>query len=108
MVRRSPADSLPKSEGNYVATVWIDVDECMDAGTCSQIAPQVFQARGDGLWAVKESADYFGETVVFDGKAGDGHGPDGPEGRARVPEELLELVYEAVEECPGECVHVEA
>ena len=28
--------------------VWIDADACMGAGTCAQIAPDVFQARHDG------------------------------------------------------------
>jgi ferredoxin len=91
-----------------MATVWIDGDACMGAGTCSQIAPQVFHQRGDGLWAVKEDAAHFGETVVFDGLSAAGHGPDGSDGVARVPEPLLEMVLEAAEECPGECIFVEA
>lgn len=90
-----------------MATVWIDTDECMGAGTCAQIAPQTFVDRGDGVWAVKESAAFFESEVVFDGLAGEGHGPDGHEGRARVPESLLDLVIEAAEECPGECIHVD-
>lgn len=90
-----------------MATVWIDTDECMGAGTCAQIAPQIFIDRGDGVWAVKESASYFDREVVFDGLTGEGHGPDGYEGRARVPESLLDLVVEAAEECPGECIHVD-
>jgi ferredoxin len=67
----------------------------------------VFRARHDGTWAVKEDAAHFGVTVVFDGLAGEGHGPDGFEGRARVPAHLLDLVIEAAEECPGECIHLE-
>lgn len=82
--------------------VWIDPAECMGAGTCEQIAPDVFQARGDGLWAVKEESSYFGATVVFDG----GEAPEGAGGRARVPAGLLELVEDAAEECPGECIHL--
>jgi ferredoxin len=57
---------------------------------------------------VKESATYFDREVVFDGLTGEGHGPDGYDGRARVPESLLDLVIEAAEECPGECIHVDA
>jgi ferredoxin len=90
-----------------MATVWIDGDECMGAGTCAQIAPEVFHERDDGIWAVMESSSHFGETVVFDGRDGPGHGPEGYQGRARVPDELVELVIEAAEECPGECIHVE-
>ncbi len=91
-----------------MATVWIDADACMGAGTCSQIAPDVFHPRSDGTWAVKEDSAHFGETVIFDGGDSAGHGPEGFEGRARIPEQLLDLVIEAAEECPGECVFVEA
>lgn len=91
-----------------MATVWIDGDACMGAGTCAQVAPQVFHERHDGTWAVKESTPYFDETIVFDGLGGPGHGPEGVEGRARVPEALLEEVIDAAEECPGECIFVEA
>jgi len=90
-----------------MATVWIDGDACMGAGTCSQIAPQVFHQRGDGMWAVKEEAAHFGETVVFDGGNAPGHGPEGVNGRARVPDSLLQAVIDAAEECPGECIFVE-
>lgn len=89
-----------------MTTVWIDADNCMGAGTCSQIVPDVFHARADGIWAVKESERYFGETVVFDGGQGPGHGPDGIEGAARVPAELHDLVIEAAEECPAECIFI--
>lgn len=87
--------------------VWIDGDACMGAGTCAQIVPDVFQARHDGTWAVKEDAAHFGSTVVFDGLTGEGHGPDGFDGQARVPAHLLDLVVEAAEECPAECIYLE-
>lgn len=87
--------------------VWIDPFSCMGAGTCEQAVPEVFADRGDGLWAVKEDASFFGTTTVFDGSAGSGHGPDGAAGKARVPLELLDLVTEAAEECPGECIFIE-
>jgi ferredoxin len=90
-----------------MAKVWIDRDACMGAGTCSQKAPAVFHQRNDGTWAVKEESSHFGETVIFDGSAAPGHRPDGFEGKARVPEVLLESVIEAAEECPGECIFVE-
>ena len=89
-----------------MTTVWIDLDDGMGAGTCAQIAPDVFHQRGDGLWAVKESERFFGARTVFDGLDGGGHGPDGEAGRARVPDELVELVEEAAEECPAECIRV--
>ena len=90
-----------------MATVRIDGDACMGAGTCSQIAPEVFHQRNDGTWAVKEAASYFGEAVVFDGSSDPGHGPDGMEGRARIPQVLLDSVIEAADECPAECIYVE-
>jgi len=90
-----------------MAYVWIDADACMGAGTCSQVAPEVFQERHDGTWSVKEDERYFDRGIVFDGLTGEGHGPDGFEGRARVPESLLESVLEAAEECPAECIFVE-
>lgn len=90
-----------------MAKIWIDADACMGAGTCAQIAPEVFHERNDGTWAVKESLPHFDQVVVFDGLTGDGHGPDGFEGQARVPEALLERALEAAEECPAECIFVE-
>jgi ferredoxin len=87
--------------------VWIDSDQCMGAGTCADIVPDVFTARHDGTWAVKEDAAHFGATVVFDGLPGDGHGPDGLAGQARIPAHLMDLVVDAADECPAECIFVE-
>ena len=86
---------------------WIDPDECMGAGTCEQIAPDVFNARPDGTWAVMESARFFDTGTIFDGGEGPGRGPEGRAGRARIPARLEEFVIEAAEACPGECIHVE-
>lgn len=79
----------------------------MGAGTCEQIVPDVFCERSDGTWAVYEHSRHFGARTVFDGSPSAGHGPDGPSGLARIPTGLLDLVLEAAEECPGECIHVE-
>ncbi len=87
--------------------VWIDQDLCTGDGICEEIAPDVFVGRDDGLWVVKEEAKYFGTTVVFDGEEGDGHGPEGSRGVARVPDELIDDVIESAEECPGECIMIE-
>lgn len=86
-----------------MAVVWIDPAECMGAGTCEDVAPDVFAARTDGMWAVKESAALFGTEKVFDGV----NAPDGVSGQARIPAGMLDLVVEAAEECPGECIYVE-
>lgn len=74
--------------------VWIDADECMGAGTCEQIAPAVF-APLDGVWTVKEDARHFGVTRVMPAGAA-----------ARVPEELVDDVLDAAEQCPGACIFV--
>lgn len=87
-----------------MATVWIDPVECMGAGTCEQLVPEVFIARGDGLWAVKEATEFYGAERVFDGKVA----PEGIDGRARVPDELVDFVVDAAEQCPGECIYLEA
>lgn len=90
-----------------MATVWIDTDACMGAGTCAQIAPQVFHQRDDGTWAVKEDQPHFDTVTVFDGRTEPGHGPEGHQGQARVPDVLLDTVIDAAEECPAECIFVE-
>jgi ferredoxin len=87
--------------------VWIDQDLCTGDGICEEICGDVFTARDDGLWVVKEEAKHFGSTVVFDGKDGDGHGPDGGRGVARIPDSLIDSAVEAAEECPGECIMIE-
>lgn len=83
--------------------VWIDQDLCTGDGLCAEIAPDVFFAQDDGLYYVKESASNFGSEKLFDGKSN----PAGVEGMARVPEDGLESVIEAAEECPGECIFLE-
>lgn len=87
--------------------IWIDQDLCMGPGTCEQLAPDLFEAKGDGLWVVKEEARHWGERVLFDGSAGGGYGPTGFEGQARVPDPLVNAALEAADECPGECIFVE-
>ena len=83
--------------------VWIDQDLCTGDGICSEIEPDVFHERDDGLWVVKEIASHWGTDIIFDGE----QGPDGARGVARVPAAVLEDVVEAAEECPGECIMIE-
>jgi ferredoxin len=87
--------------------VWIDQDLCTGDGICEEICPDVFTGRDDGLWVVKEESSIFGETIIFDGADGDGHGPDGARGVARIPDDQVEVAVEAAEECPGECIMIE-
>ena len=83
--------------------VWIDQDLCTGDGICEEIAPDVFQGRDDGLWVVKETSSNWGADIVFDGE----QAPDGARGVARVPESQVDIVVEAAEECPGECIMIE-
>jgi ferredoxin len=76
--------------------VWIDTDECMGAGTCEMIAPAVFFDMGDGTWSVKEHPRYFGAEYLAPGGAA-----------VRVPDELVDDVIDAAEQCPGECIHID-
>lgn len=87
--------------------VWIDQDLCTGDGICEEITPDVFTARDDGLWIVKEEAKHFGKTILFDDVEGDGHGPEGARGLARVPDHLIADVIDSAEECPGECIMIE-
>jgi len=87
--------------------IWIDQDLCIGVGTCEQLAPDLFEAKGDGLWVVKEEARHWGEGTVFDGGSGPGHGPAGSTGAARVPAALVDAALEAADECPGECIYVD-
>ena len=83
--------------------VWVDQDLCTGDGLCEEIAPAVFFAQDDGLFYVKESAEYYGIEKRFDGKTNPAMG----EGVARIPDSLLESVIESAEECPGECIFIE-
>jgi ferredoxin len=84
--------------------VWIDQDLCTGDGLCEELAPDVFYGREDGLFYVKESAKHFGQDTFFDGI----QNPSYAQGRARIPASLLDAVIEAAEECPGECIFINA
>ena len=45
----------------------------------------------------------LGADIVFDGE----QAPDGSRGVARVPNDQVDIVVEAAEECPGECIMIE-
>jgi ferredoxin len=75
--------------------VWIDQDLCTGDGLCEEIAPAVFTLLDDGLAYVKEGAEVKSD-------------PGGAQGQAPVPSALEDAVTEAAEECPGECIFIEA
>ena len=79
--------------------VRIDQDLCTGDGLCEEIAPAVFTLLDDGLAYVKEG------TKVFADANGN---PQGAEGMANIPDALLDAVIESAEECPGECIFIEA
>ncbi|MBI1843728.1 MAG: ferredoxin [Acidimicrobiales bacterium] len=75
--------------------VWIDQDLCTGDGLCEEIAPDVFTLLDDGLAYVKEGSKVFSD-------------PGGAEGLASFPDSQLDSVIESAEECPGECIFIEA
>ena len=75
--------------------VWIDQDLCTGDGICVEISPAVFTLLDDGLAYVKQ-----GDDVKSD--------PGGPQGIVPVPDAELDGVIESAEECPGECIFIEA
>lgn len=81
--------------------VWIDQDLCTGDGLCSEICPKIFFMNDDGLAYVKEVDDPTGLDSDRDPKLQMSHGLAG------VPNDLLEAVIEAAEECPGECIFLE-
>ncbi|MBA2336191.1 MAG: ferredoxin [Acidimicrobiia bacterium] len=78
--------------------VWIDQDLCTGDGLCEEIAPDVFVLLDDGLAYVREGA-----TIMAESKGN----AQGAAGMATIPESQLDIVVEAAEECPGECIFIE-
>jgi len=79
--------------------VWIDQDLCTGDGLCEEIAPEVFTLLDDGLAYVRDSDKIFADVKG---------NPQGAEGMAIIPDRLLDAVIESAEECPGECIFIEA
>ncbi len=79
--------------------VWIDQDLCTGDGLCEEIAPAVFTLLDDGLAYVKESDKIF---AAIKGNE------EGAKGMAIIPDGLVDATIESAEECPGECIFIEA
>ncbi|MEJ5253825.1 MAG: ferredoxin [Acidimicrobiales bacterium] len=75
-------------------SVWIDQDLCTGDGICAEIAPDMFVLLDDGLAYVKDAN-------------GPKSNPGGPQGIVAIPDNQLDGVIEAAEECPGECIFIE-
>lgn len=81
--------------------VWIDQDLCTGDGLCAEICPEVFVMLPDGLAYVQEHSTE--PPKIFAASKGN---PEGSDGQAIVPINKMELVKEAAEECPGECIFI--
>jgi ferredoxin len=74
--------------------VWIDQDLCTGDALCTELCPDVF-AMVDGLSYVRDG----GRTLTV---------PGGPGSLAVIPEHQFDAVLDAAEQCPGECIYIEA
>lgn len=71
--------------------VWVDHDVCTGDGLCEETAPSVFQLV-DGISYVREVRG----ALLQAGAA------------AEVPDACLDEVLDAAEQCPGECIFIDA
>lgn len=84
--------------------VWIDQDLCTGDGLCEEIAGDVFELKDDGLAYVKEGGEFVGdEKGMLIGTIGE----NAVNALAIVPEGQEDIVREARDECPGECIFIE-
>lgn len=67
--------------------VWIDQDLCTGDALCTEICPSMFVMVG----AVSQVLEQ-GKPIL---------------GMANIPDQFLDQVLDAAEECPGECIFVE-
>ena len=71
--------------------VWIDQDECSGVGVCVQDCPQAFVLGSDGIAYVTVAGRMYASNEA-----------------ATVDDSLLDSVLDAVENCPEQCIYVEA
>jgi ferredoxin len=91
-MRFSPRDAHRRTAA---MKVWIDQDLCTGDGLCVDHCPEVFILLDDGISYVKDDR-------------GVGNDPGGPECPAAVPALVESAVIAAAEDCPGECIFIEA
>jgi ferredoxin len=75
--------------------VWIDQDLCTGDGLCTDHAPEIFTLLEDGIAYVKQ-----------DGRVQ--NDPGGAASPSLVPPARMLSVVHAAEDCPGECIFIEA
>lgn len=71
--------------------VWIDHDECAGIGVCVDACPELFEMAGDGLAYVRQGGQTLGRNQV-----------------AEFDPSLGESVLDAAEDCPQDCIYIEA
>ncbi len=77
--------------------VWIDQDLCTGDGLCTDHCPEVFVLLEDGISYVRDAAT---GTVE--------HDPGGSLSTVFVPRHLESAAIVAADDCPGECIFIEA
>tara|TARA_B100001013_G_C24555875_1_gene420513 strand:- start:561 stop:845 length:285 start_codon:yes stop_codon:yes gene_type:complete len=90
-----PAALNSAKKKGIIMKVWIDQDLCTGDGLCEEIAPDVFTLLDDGLAYVVEAGNVMSD-------------PGGAEALANFSDSQLDAVIESAEECPGECIYIEA
>jgi ferredoxin len=75
--------------------VWIDQDLCTGDGLCEDHCPEVFTLLEDGIAYVKEHGLALNDPGQWDSLA-------------HVPLARQVAVINAAEDCPGECIFIEA
>lgn len=95
MVSPVPATLQFRKKKGTLMKVWIDQDLCTGDGLCEEIAPDVFTLLDDGLAYVVEDGNVMSD-------------PGGAEALANFADSQLDAVIESAEECPGECIYIEA
>jgi ferredoxin len=71
--------------------VWIDQDLCTGDGLCEEICPTMFNLVG-GIAYVR---DANGEPMLLGGTS-------------EISDAQMDAVLDAAEECPGECIFIDA
>lgn len=85
-------NTLVSGDRGLLMHVWIDQDCCTGAGLCVDRCPELFVVLEDGLGYVYDDAGVIGEP-----------------GRPRpVPARYALAAIDAAEQCPGECIYLEA
>lgn len=80
--------------------VWIDQDLCTGDGLCVEIAPAVF-VMGDG--SGEGDLEFLPRFAYVYDESGMKHMTDA----VAVPDDMLDDVVDAADDCPGECIFIE-